>query len=56
MELLNRFELSLVVAVENGTWEANLILFCAIEIDKAIDTIDHAHMKHSKMGNALTNI
>ena len=44
------------MAVEGGTWEANLIVFCATAIYETIDTIDHAHMKHSKMGNALTNI
>jgi hypothetical protein len=47
MELLNRFKLNLVLAAENGTWEANLILFCATPIDETMDTIDHAHMKHS---------
>ena len=47
MEQLNIFKSNLVVAVENGTWEANLIVFCATAIDETIDTIDHAHMKHS---------
>jgi hypothetical protein len=46
MELLNRFKLNLVSAVENRTWEANLIVFCATPIDETIETIDHAHMKH----------
>jgi hypothetical protein len=42
MELLNRFKLNLVLAVENGTWEANLIMFCATPIDETIDIIDRA--------------
>jgi len=40
MELLNRFKLNLVLAVENGTWEANSIVFCATPIDETIDKID----------------
>jgi hypothetical protein len=47
MELLKRFKLNLVLAVENGTWEANLIVFCATPVDETMDIIDHAYMKHS---------
>ena len=47
MELLKRFKINLVLAGENGTWEANLIVFCATPKGETVDTIDHAHVKHS---------